>query len=110
MLSTATHSKLREALDGTNTQVATCAIDRWTAKMKGAEEYITREIPRIKGTAIRKTLESSIGGVSEEEKKNSSSDEARGRTLTLLLTTLLTILFPNNPALPLMKSSQRHSS
>ena len=44
MLSTATYSKLREALDGTDTQVATCKIDRWMAKMKGAEEYITREI------------------------------------------------------------------
>ena len=41
MLSTATHSKMREALDGTDTQVATYAINRWTAKMKGAEEYIT---------------------------------------------------------------------
>ena len=49
MLSTATHSKLREALDETDTQVATCTIDRWTAKMKGAEEYITREISRRKG-------------------------------------------------------------
>ena len=49
MLSTATHSKLREALDGTDTQVATCTIDRWTAKMKGAEEYITREISRREG-------------------------------------------------------------
>ena len=49
MLSTATQSKLREALDATNTQVATCTIDRWTAKMKGAEEYITREISRIRG-------------------------------------------------------------
>ena len=76
MLSTATHSKLREALDGTDTQVATCAIDRWTAKMKGAEEYITKEISQMRGTAIRKTPKSSIGGVSEEEKKNSSSDEA----------------------------------
>ena len=83
MLPTATHSKWREALDGTDTQVATCAIDRWTAKMKGVEEYITREISRKGGTAIRKTPESSIGGVSEEEKKNSSSDEARGRTLTV---------------------------
>ena len=36
MLSTATHNKLREALDGTDTQVATYEIDRWTAKMKGA--------------------------------------------------------------------------
>ena len=44
MLSTATHSKLRKALDGTDTQVATCTIDRWMAKMKRAEEYITREI------------------------------------------------------------------
>ena len=40
MLPTATHSKWREALDGTDTQVVTCAIDRWTVKMKGAEEYI----------------------------------------------------------------------
>ena len=77
MLSTTTHSKLREALDGINTQVATCAIDRWTTKMKRAEEYITREISRIRGTAIWKTPRSSIGGVSEEEKKNSSSDETR---------------------------------
>ena len=44
MLSTVTHCKLREALDRTDTQVATCAIDRWTAKMKRVEEYITREI------------------------------------------------------------------
>ena len=49
MLSTATHSKLREALDGTDTQVATYTIDRWTAKMKGAEENITREISRRGG-------------------------------------------------------------
>ena len=44
ILSTVTHSKLREALDGIDTQVATCTIDRWTTKMKEAEEYITREI------------------------------------------------------------------
>ena len=60
--------------------------------------------------AIRRTPESSIGGVSEEEKKNSSSDEARGRTLTLPPTTLLTILLPNDLARPLTKSSQRPSS
>ena len=46
MLPTATHSKWREALDGTDTQVATCAIDRWTAKMKRTKGYITREISR----------------------------------------------------------------
>ena len=49
ILSTTTHSKLREALDGTETQVATCTIDRWTAKKKGAEENITREISRRGG-------------------------------------------------------------
>ena len=71
--------------------------------------YIIREISR-KGTAIWKTLGSSIGGVSEEKKKNSSSDGAQGRTLTLSSTTPLTILFPKDPARPLMKSSQRPSS
>ena len=110
MLSTATHSKLREVLDGTDTQVATYTIDRWKAKMKRAEEYITREIPRIRGTTIWKTPESSSGTVSEEEKKKSFSAEARGRTLTLPPTTLLTIQFPNDFARSLMKSSQRPSS
>ena len=82
ILSTATHSKLREALDGTDTQVATCTINRWTAKMKGAEEYITKEISWRGGIAIRKTFESFSYIVSEEEKKKSSSDEARGQTFT----------------------------
>ena len=49
MLTTTTHSKLREALDGTDTQVATYAIDRWTAKMKRTEGYITREISQKEG-------------------------------------------------------------
>ena len=63
-----------------------------------------------RGTAIRKTQGSSIGGVSEEEKKKSSSAEDRGRALTFPLTTLLTIQFPNNLARPLKASSQRPSS
>ena len=54
MLSTATHSKLREVLDGTDTQVATCTIDRWTAKMKEREEYITRDISRREGWQFRR--------------------------------------------------------
>ena len=91
MLSTATHSKLREALDGTDTQVVTCAIDKWTAKMKRTEGYITREISRMRGTAIRQTLESSSDAVSEEENKKSSLAEARGRALTFASTMLLTI-------------------
>ena len=80
--STATHSKLKEVLNGTDTQVATCTINRWTAKMKGVEEYITREISWRGGIAIRKIPESSSCIVLEEEKKNSSSDEARGQTFT----------------------------
>ena len=44
MLTTTTHSKLREALDEMDTQVATCVIDRWTTKMKRTKGYITREI------------------------------------------------------------------
>ena len=61
-------------------------------------------------TTIRKTPGSSIGGVSEREKKNSSSDEAQGWTLTFSSTTPLTILFPNDPAQLVTKSSQRPSS
>ena len=84
-------------------------------QMDGQDEgsrriYIIREISQRRGTTIRKTPGSSIGGVSEEEKKNSSSDEVRGRTLTLSSTMPLTILFPNDPARPLTKSSQRPSS
>ena len=110
MLTTTTHSKLREALDGTDTQVATCAINRWMSKIKRTKGYITREISRRRGTAIRKRPGSSIGGVSEEEKKKSSSAEDREWALTFPPTTLLTIQFPNDPARPLKASSQRHSS
>ena len=91
MQTTTTHSKLREALDGIDIQVATCAIDRWMAKMKRTEGYITREISQRRRTAIRKMPGSSIGGVSEEEKKKSSTAEDRGRALTFPSTMLLTI-------------------
>ena len=90
--------------------MATCAIDRWTAKMKRIEGYITREISRRGGTTIRKTPGSSIGRVSEKEKKKSSSAEDRGRALTFPPTTLWTIQFPEDPARLLKASSQRPSS
>ena len=48
-----THSKLRKALDGTGTQVATCMINRWTARMNGGKGYITTEISQKKGTEKR---------------------------------------------------------
>ena len=90
--------------------MATCAIDRWTAKMKRTEGYITREISRRGGTTIRKMPGSSIGRVSKEEKKKLSSAEDRGRALTFPPTTLWTIQFPEDPARPLKASKQRPSS
>ena len=109
MLSAATHSKLREAWDETDTQVATCIIDRWTAKMKGVKEYITRKISGRKGR---------LGGTRESSKWCSIGI---GKEKLILgrgprtdfdppLTTPLTILLLNDPALPLAKSSQRPSS
>ena len=52
----ATHSKLRNALDGTSTQVATYMINRWTAKMNGGEGYITTEISQRKEKKKRKEI------------------------------------------------------
>ena len=43
----ATHSKLRKAADGTGTQVATCMINKWMAKINGEEIYNTRDPSRI---------------------------------------------------------------
>ena len=48
-LSAVTHSKLRKALDGTGTQVATCMINKWTVKMNGVEGYITIEVSQGEG-------------------------------------------------------------
>ena len=63
-----------------------------------------------KGTAIQKTLGSSIGGVPKEEKKKSSLVKDRGQVLTFPPTTLLTIWFPNDPTRLLKAFSQRPSS
>ena len=57
MLTTTIHSKLSEALDGTDTQVATCAIDRWMAKMKRTEGYITTEISQRQERQFRRRQE-----------------------------------------------------
>ena len=35
----ATHSKLRKAVDGIDTPVATCVINKWTAKINEKEIY-----------------------------------------------------------------------
>ena len=41
-LVTATHKKLEKAADGTNTQVTTCMINKWRAKINGKEVYNVR--------------------------------------------------------------------
>ena len=41
----ATHSKLKNAVDGTSTQVATCMINKWRAKINGNEVYNVRDLP-----------------------------------------------------------------
>ena len=43
----ATHSKLRKASDGTGTQVATCMINKWTAKINENEIYNGKCPPRM---------------------------------------------------------------
>ena len=78
MLSTATHSKLREALDGTDTQVATYTIDRWTAKMKGGEEYITKEISRRGGWQFRRHQKALV--VQYQKRRRRTHPRARSRT------------------------------
>ena len=62
-----THSKLKKAVDGTSTQVATCMINKWRAKINGNEVYNVRNPPRMEGrrkrdwrkrVAVSTTLES----------------------------------------------------
>ena len=94
-LFTATHSKSRKAVDGTDTPVATCIINKWTAKInekeiyngkcppRGREEERKRKkggrrlqfLPPLKAFAAKHQR--------TEEKKNQSSDKARGYTFTL---------------------------
>ena len=43
----ATHRKLEKVADRTSTQVATCMINKWRAKINGKEVYNVRNPPRI---------------------------------------------------------------
>ena len=110
MLSIATHNKLREAPNGTDTQVSDLHKQQMDGQDEGSRRKYNQRNLTKRGAAIRKTPESSSCAVSEEEKKNSSSDEAQGQTLTFPPTMPLTTLLPNDPARPLTKSSQRPSS
>ena len=78
----ATHSKWRKASDGTYTQVATCIINKWTAKINKRRIYNGKCPPgergdrkrrrkRRKTIAVLKTLESSR----REAPKNREEEE-----------------------------------
>ena len=41
----ATHNKLKKAVDGTSTQIVTCMINKWRAKINGKEVYNVRNPP-----------------------------------------------------------------
>ena len=41
----ATHNKLKKAVDGTSTQIVTCMINKWRAKINGNEVYNVRNPP-----------------------------------------------------------------
>ena len=45
----ATHSKLRKATDGIDTQVVTCMINKWTTKINEREIYNGRCPSRVGG-------------------------------------------------------------
>ena len=67
----ATHSKLRKAVDGTGTQVTTCMINKWMAKISGKEIYNTRDPPKE-------------GGKKKEKRKKRR--EIKRKTVTVLTT------------------------
>ena len=58
-LSITTHSKLRKAVDGTGTQVATYMINNWMAKINGEEVYNARG-PHRRGQVVILTIPESF--------------------------------------------------
>ena len=93
----ATHSKLRRATDGTGTPVATCMINKWTAKINENEIYNEKCPPKGKEAERKRKKEgrwlqflpSLKAFVAKhqrtEEKKNQTLDQAWGYTFTLPL-------------------------
>ena len=113
-LSAATHSKLRKALDGTGTQVATCTINRWTVKMNGVEGYITIEIPQREGGSrmivVLRIPESFDREAPENREKEEFILRPNPRINFYPLSTHLSILLPYGLVRLLKKSSLRISS
>ena len=84
----ATHSKLRKVANGTGTQVATCMINKWTAKINEKEIYngrcpsrvgekkeVEKEGRRLQFLPPLKAFAAKYQRT--EKKKNQSSDKAR---------------------------------
>ena len=111
-LPAATHSKLRKALDGTGTQVATCMINRWMVKMNKVEGYITIKISQERGViiAVLRTPESSGCEASENWEEEEFIIGLSLRIDFYPSSAPLKISLPNDPVRPLMKSSLRPSS
>ena len=120
-LSAVTHSKLRKALDGTSTQVATCMINRWTVKMNGGERYITTKISqerrmeerrrkRRKTIAVLRTPESSRHEALENREEEEFIFGHNPRISIYPSSTPLTIPLPHDPVRPLTKPSLRLNS
>ena len=59
----ATHNKLKKAADGIGTQVATCMINKWTAKINEKEIYNGKCPPRV-GKEKKKRKKKEDGGSS----------------------------------------------
>ena len=86
----ATHSKLRKVADGTDTPVATCVINKWTAKINENEIYNEKCPPRERERKSKKEKEVrrlqflpplkvfAAKHQRTEKKKNQSLDQARG--------------------------------
>ena len=79
----ATHSKLRKAADGTDTQVATYMINKWTAKINEKEIYNRRCPPRVEEEKEGRQLQFlpplkafAAKHQRTDKKKNQSSDKA----------------------------------
>ena len=88
----ATHSKLKKVVDRTNTQVATCMINKWRAKINGNKVYNVRDPPRMRDKKKKEIEErqllflppwkASVTKHRRTKKKNQSLDQARGQTIT----------------------------
>ena len=83
ILFVATHSKLRKAVDGTDTPVATYVINKWTAKINEKKIYNEKCLPRVRGRkSKRKKKEDSCNSYHPWKFSPLSTKEPRRRRIT----------------------------